>query len=661
MRKFYSAMLILGLWLPVQCMAQTRTKLTFDLDQPGAMVSPKLYGLMTEEINYSYDGGVYGELVRNRSFKDNPARPDHWLLLDSMDGASIKLEDNHEINSALTTCLKFDVLQAGKGTALANDGYWGIPVRPGTTYNGSLYIKAGEGEEVPLAVSIESRDGRTSYATTQLHVAGSGWKKIPFTLTTATEVSPTSDAYLVIRPQKAGTYRFAMVSLFPPTYHNRPNGNRADLTAFLATMHPKFLRFPGGNYLEGGMFSHRFDWKKTLGPIEERAGHPGPWGYRSTDGLGLLEFLEWCEDLNMEPLLAVFAGYTLNKDYIEAGPLLQPFVEDALEEIEYVTGDTTTKWGKRRAMDGHPAPFVLHYVEVGNEDGFDLSGSYDGRFAQFYDGIKAKYPTLEVISTAGGKDWLGSRVPVTLRHPDLVDEHYYRNAQEMEMNASQYDTYERKGPKVFVGEWATREGSPTPNFNAALGDAAWMTGMERNSDLVVMSCYAPLLVNVNPGGMQWKSDLVGYDALTTYGSPSFYAQQLFNEYRGDRVVPIEAEGIPTQLQKLNHQDSLRGVQPQMYPSLFYVATRDSKTHTLFLKVVNASGSQRPIDLQLKGGVKVKGAGKVVMLKADHPEDTNTITEPKKIIPVSQSIKGVKKSFTYNFAPYSITILQLETL
>jgi alpha-L-arabinofuranosidase len=329
------------------------------------------------------------------------------------------------------------------------------------------------------------------------------------------------------------------VSLFPPTYKDRPNGNRIDLMQKLADMRPAFLRFPGGNYLEGNTIPERFAWKKTIHGLEERPGHRCPWGYRSTDGLGLLEFLEWCEDLKMEPVLAVYAGYSLRGERVEPGEKLRPFVQEALDEIEYATGGPETTWGKERTKDGHKEPFKIQYVEVGNEDNFDRSGSYDGRFAQYYDAIKAKHPDLQVVATA----------PVKSRKPDVLDEHFYRSARQMERDARHYDKYDRNGPKIFVGEWATRDGNVTPSLNAALGDAAWMIGMERNADVVIMHCYAPLLVNISPGAKQWDTDLIGYDALNSFGSPSYYAQKMFSENRGDRVLPVDL------LQQAASQDS----------------------------------------------------------------------------------------------------------
>lgn len=658
---FQSVFMLNCLLAPLLLLGQAKTRLALDLSHPVSHVSPKLYGLMTEEINYSYDGGIYGELIRNRAFRDNPKNPDHWFLVKSQDdSSSIKLNTKNPVNKALPVSLQLTVSAANKSTGIANDGFWGIPVRPSTTYKGSFYALKEQAGDEGITVTIESTDGKTVYAKTVVSGISNQWQKLTYTLTTAATAVPTADTRLVLRPGGAGSYLFTLVSLFPPTYNGRNNGNRPDIMQLLADMHPSFLRLPGGNYLEGGMFSTRFDWKKTLGPIDQRPGHMGTWGYRSSDGMGLLEYLEWCEDLHMEPLLAVFAGYALNGDYLEAGPLLKPFVDEALEEIEYVTGDTTTKWGKKRATDGHPEPFKLHYVEVGNEDGFDKSRSYNGRFEQFADAIKARYPQLQVIATMGGKDWLGTRYPFDAGKADVVDEHYYRNAFEMESDADHYDKYDRKGPKVFVGEWATREGSPTPNFNSALGDAAWMTGMERNSDIVVMSCSAPLFVNVNPGGMQWESDLIGYNTLSSYGSPSYYAQQMFNTYKGDEVIGIHAEGIPTQLQKLNHKDSLASVKPKTYPGLFYVATRDNKSGTVYLKVVNCLASAQNINLELNGATKIKSGGEVVTMKANSPTETNTISDPKKIVPVISKFNGIKSAFNYQFAPYSITILKIET-
>ncbi len=435
--------------------------------------------------------------------------------------------------------LDISSVPAGGRAGVANDGYWGIPVKPSTTYHVSLYARASSGFSGPLMVDIESADGKTIVASGTIPSVGAAWKKYSVVLTTGAGVAESTDCRFVVSAKSPGSIWLDLVSVFPPTYDNTPNGNRIDLMQKLADMHQSFLRLPGGNYLEGNTIATRFNWKNTIGPVEHRPGHWGCWGYRSADGLGLLEYMEWCEDLHIQPLLAVYAGYSLGGEHVAAGPELQPFVQDALDEIEYCTGDVSTKWGAERAKDGHPAPFKIDYVEIGNEDGFDRSHSYAGRFGQFYDAIKAKYPNLKLIATM----WLpGIKT-------DVIDDHYYRSAAGMELDTHHYDTLDRSGPKIFVGEWASTEGSPTPNWKASLGDAAWLTGLERDSDIVVMASYAPLLVNVNPKGGQWSTNLIGYDALHSFGSPSYYVQLTFAQNKGDKVLPVEIEPQSSQAQK----------------------------------------------------------------------------------------------------------------
>jgi alpha-L-arabinofuranosidase len=618
---------------PVIAPGQTPQPLTLSVDakQVKASVSPMLYGLMTEEINFSYDAGLYGELIRNRTFQDNAGRAEHWFVHEGAGAdASVKIDKTTGPSEALPLSLQFTVKSASASgeAGIENEGFWGIPVRPRTKYIGSFYAKADEQFSGPVTVSLINDQSSKVLASSTVSVAG-GWKRYDFTLTSGADpVSANNRLRLsVARP---GTLWFSLVSLFPPTYHDRVNGNRIDLMEKLAAMKPAFLRFPGGNYLEGDHINERFEWKKTIGPLVGRPTHPSPWRYRSSDGMGLLEFLEWCEDLKMQPLLAVYAGYSLRGEYVKPGADLDPYIFDALDEIEYVTGGTNTKWGAQRAKDGHPAPFELTYVEVGNEDWFDKSGSYEGRFAQFYTAIKAKYPDLQLIATT----------PVKSTKPDLVDDHFYRSAKQFYDDVHHYDNTDRNGPKIFVGEWATREGSPTPNFGAALGDAAWMSGMERNSDLVVMSSYAPLLVNVNPGGMQWESDLIGYDVLTSYGSPSYYAQVMFSNHVGDQILGSTLTGTA--------------------PRFFYSATRDSKTGTIYLKLVNSDPEPQSVDLQLQGVASVAKSAKLVSMSAKTTAATNTILTPTAIVPVDSSIENAADRFSHVIPGYSIQILELKT-
>jgi alpha-N-arabinofuranosidase len=346
--------------------------------------------------------------------------------------------------------------------------------------------------------------------------------------------------------------------------------------------------------------------------------------------MGLLEFLNWCEDLHMQPVLAVYAGYSLHQQHVDPGPDLEPYVQDALDEIEYVTGSTSTKWGAERAKDGHPQPFALKYVEIGNEDQFDHSHSYDGRFAQFYKAIKAKYPNLQLIATT----------PVTSVKPDVLDEHFYKTAAEFYKDAHHYDKADRNGPKIFVGEWATMEGDPTPDFGAALGDAAWMTGMERNSDIVIMSSYAPLFVNVNPGAMQWHPDLIGYNAMESYGSPSYYAQVMFGKYHGDEIPQTDQAGNDAKF--------------------FYSVTRDTGNNEVYIKLVNTSSTPQPVDIKLDGATGVNHIANVVTLSAKTTAATNSITRPKNILPVESRFERASANFTYTLPGYSIQVLRLKT-
>jgi alpha-N-arabinofuranosidase len=743
----------------ITTMAQTEATVPvvqIQADKVTAKMPSTFYGLMTEEINYSYEGGLYGELIRNRSFKADaipeivkpedydpaknyPAKyptntmPKFWNTVHGC-GSTIVLDPTEPLNAALNVSLKLDASEAKKNSpaGIANSGYWGIPVQPNTTYRVSFYAKA-KGFSGPLTVSLvnvldtnkttvtahlldpkkskgkaefdwyvgkltnsetaeagsmvktNSKESKTftfylaemtqPLASAVVPKLSKDWQKYEVTLTTG-NIQPSKNNRLEItttEPRsfwaklwgKQATIWFQQVSLMPPTYKNRPNGNRVDLSELLAAAKPKFLRFPGGNYLEGDYFNERFNWKETIGPIEQRPGHRSCWGYWSTDGFGLPEFLGWCQDLNMEPVLAVFAGYTLKKDVIPAGPKLEPYVQEALEEIEYVIGDASTKWGAQRIKDGYPNPFKLRYVEIGNEDWFDRSGSYDGRFAQFYDAIRAKYPDLKIISTVGNEHPEAQRVHS--RTPDLVDEHYYRSEEEMESQSFVYDTRDRKNPtKIFVGEWATRVGSPTPNMAGALGDAAFMCCMERNADIVLMHCYAPLFVNVSDlgkgGSMQWKSDLIGYDALNSYGSPSYYAQKMFSEHQGDEVLAISAQNLPTYTWIQTGRTRNGVAQPPRtneVKSLFYSATRDTSSGKLILKIVNRADTAQETKIEINGVNSIAAEGTATVLKANNRDAANSLTEPNMVVPSTEKVSGLGTRFTRSYPPCSITILELQ--
>jgi alpha-N-arabinofuranosidase len=610
-------------------LAQSAT-LNVDLNHPKAPVSPTLYGLMTEEINYSYDGGLYAELVRNRTFRSDWSGILNWFVIENgTSSAKVSIDSKEGPSAALPSSAKLEVARAdAKSPAgLLNEGYWGMAVRPNTRYAGSLFAKTDAQSTLPLKVTLVADQSGQTLASASVPVNGTAWKEYKFEMQSG-NIAASSENHLEITIDRPATLWLQLVSLFPPTYHGTPNGNRIDIMEKLAAMHPSFLRFPGGNYLEGGNIQTRFDWKKMIGPLVDRPTHPTTWSYHSSDGMGLLEFLMWCEDLHMEPVLAVYAGYSLGGQVVKPGPDLDPYIKDALDEIEYVTGDSTTKWGAERARGGHPAPFKLHYVEVGNEDNFDRSKSYDGRYAQFLKAIQAQYPNLNVIAT----------MPVNGVTPDVVDDHYYKREQGMFELAKQYDNTDRKGPKIFVGEWATREGTPTPNLGAALGDAAFMTGLERNSDVVVMASYAPLFVNVNPGGMQWSTDLIGFDALNSYGSPAYYAQVMFSGCLGDHTVESSASGAGDKF--------------------FYSVTASSNSKVC-VKLVNAASTAQPVTITLSGLGSGTHTAVLNTLSANTTWATNTITHPDRVVPVHSKLAVKGERLEQVLPAHSIQVLEID--
>lgn len=617
-----------------------------------AHVSPLHAGLMTEEINHSFDGGLYAELVQDRTFNGpvtaTAGTLGSWSVIGTPGADSgVALELTRPLSDAVPISLRIDARSAAPDHRLgiANTGFWGMPIHAHTKYRLSFYAEVGTGFKGPLSASLESRDGSVTYASASVALSSATWKRYEVTLESAGDLVPTEDARLVLATEQPGTFWLTLVSLFPPTWNDHANGNRIDLMQKLADLHPKFLRFPGGSYLTGATIDSRFNWKATIGPLTTRAGHPNTWSGWASDGMGYLEFLTWCEDLGMEPVVGVYAGSSHHVD-VEPGAALQPFVQDALDEIEYATGDISTRWGAMRARDGHPAPFKLTYVEIGNEDN---KPSYDARFAQFFDAIRARYPAVQIIGS--GTLWAFGTIyghpQLKSRIPDVIDEHSYQTAAGNYKQVHHFDHYDRRGPKIFVGEWASLEtrpeldsgkGVPTPNMLGALGDAAWMIGMERNSDLVIMQAYAPLFTNVNPGAHQWPTNLIGFDALSSYGSPSYYAQRMFNTQRGDLVLA-------------SAQAALAG--------FFHSVTRDSQSGTIYIKAVNTTNASRRVTIRIDHAPIIGPGGKVSVL-AGAPDDTNSIQEPNKVVPVEQALGEIGARFTHDFPAHSVSVLQIPT-
>ena len=556
-------------------------------------------------------------------------------------GASVaaSLDTGAPLNSALDRSLRLDVASAGAGqrAGMANDGYFGVPVVPGQVYRVSFFARASGGFRGPLTVSLESADGSRAFATAQVGGLTEAWQRFTTTLRVPGGVTKTADGRFFIgidnrgrrvTPVAAGTSVWLqVVSLFPPTYRNRPNGLRPDLVGLLQAMKPKILRFPGGNYVEGVTIDTRWNWKQTIGPVWERPGHENSaWGYWSDDGLGLLEYLQLAEDLGVTPVMAVWAGLTLNGTVVAQADLA-PYVQDALDQIEYAIGPVSSTWGARRAADGHPAPFAVPYAEIGNEDFLNGgTASYDAyRYPLFYDAIKAKYPQVKLIATS----------TVTTRPTEIIDQHYYNSAQFFEQAATMFDSYDRTGPLVFVGEYsaiANAGGLPTGLLGNSIGEAAFMTGLERNSDVVLMSSYAPLYANYNH--TQWNPDLIGYDQLSSFGSTSYWVQQLFARNVGDKVLPVTATAT----------------------GLYYSATVDSRSGQVYLKIVNPGAQDVPAQIAF-GGRNAQVASVEVLADPD-PQAGNTLANPDAVVPSRGTLRGSSGVFTYQVPANSLTVLRV---
>ena len=491
---------------------RAQSTLTIDAASKGASISPTLYGIFFEEINHAGDGGIYAELIRNRSFEDdlptkslyprrrNPNVPGRSLLPNrgitgwhTVGEARAATATEHLLNEAQGACLRLDVKAVGAG--IRNEGFWGINAVKDTKYHLSFWLRADEEWAGTLTAALCSDDGKSLGSATVSITAKDEWARFEADII-ATGSDPK--AGLALTADKPGILYFDMVSLFPPTYKNRPNGCRKDLAELLEALHPKFMRFPGGCYVEGQTtesndLQNRFVWYNTIGPVEQRPGHLSVnWGYNISDGLGYHEMLQLSEDLGATPLFVVNVG--IGHGWLQPYNQIEEYIQEALNALEYANGPVTSKWGKLRAENGHPEPFNLRLLEVGNENANfyfdsnrDQSDHYFERYEQFYKAIKAKYPDVQVIGNveSWGTDnpsWR-SQLPV-----DLLDEHYYRSPSWFAARYNKYDSYDRRGPKIYVGEYAvTSDFGTNGHLTAGLGEAIYMLGMERNADVVTMA------------------------------------------------------------------------------------------------------------------------------------------------------------------------------
>ncbi|MBN1561141.1 alpha-L-arabinofuranosidase [candidate division KSB1 bacterium] len=638
----------------------TAPRISVDVTQPGAAISPTMYGIFFEDINFAADGGLYAELVKNRSFEfDWPLRG--WQVI-SRDGAKGRVLILRDEKSRNPRHLRIQLPQQGNGFGLMNEGFRGMGLWQDADYRFSVMARIIEGDITALRIELVDENERP-IAEARLEGLTSVWQSHQCQLTSN---STTSAAKLKVWIIGSGVLDMDMISLFPKeTWKARTNGLRADLVQLLADLQPGFLRFPGGCIVEGFDLSQRYQWKNTIGPLEERVVTINRWNfefkhrptpdYYQSYGLGFYEYFLLAEDLGAEPMPIVNCGMACQFNTAELAPLhqLDPYIADALDLIEFANGAADSKWGAIRAEMGHVEPFNMKMIGIGNEQ---WGPQYIERYVKFADAIKSKYPQMQLIAATGSDatifpngqeeiDYLWSQWRKL--EPDIVDEHFYRAPEWFLQNVDWYDSYERSGPRLFVGEWASQSvgvGSPDNrnNWKCALYEAAFMTGLERNADLVTMTCYAPLFGHEE--AWQWRPDLIWFDNLTSYGTANYYVQKLFSCHPGTRLLEIGVEESPKQ------DDETKG--------LYASATLDEKSGHVILKVVNVTDDVVETTIDLNGVKKMGGNATAILLRADSLTDENSLEEPKKIYPQESSFELTDARFDYEFTPLSLTILRV---
>ena len=503
---------------------QGQVKLDFDFNDRGQLVTDDHYGIFYEEINHAGDGGLYAELVRNRSFEEDINSPICWAGIGNTD---IALTSQHMLNTIQQRALRVDIKSANGG--VRNEGYWGVNVVSGRTYTLSFWLRAEANYDGTITAELQSNAGRRIGSTAIPVSATREWQKLTATIT-ATGDDPRG--YLALRGSAKGVICLDVVSLFPPTFKNRPNGCRQDLAQMLADLHPRFVRFPGGCYIEGfygdGQ-TNRFEWKKSVGPIEERPGHLNRnWGYKVTDGLGYHECLQLAEDLGAHSLFVVNMG--IGHEWKVDENDIDPFIQEALDAIEYARGSATdTFYGRMRAANGHPEPFDLKYLEIGNEQEFMLNrDDYMRRYMQFYRAIKTRWPDLHLIADSYYFDNVTEPV-------ELKDEHYYDTPDFFISQYARYDNQSKSSTRIYVGEYAvTKDCGWWGNLNAAIGEAVFMQGCENNSEAVTMMSYAPIFTHEE--NYVWHPDMIRFNSSLSYGTPSYYVQRMFSNNVGRQNI-----------------------------------------------------------------------------------------------------------------------------
>lgn len=608
--------------------AQTHT---FDVNtkKVGAKVQPTMYGIFFEDINYAADGGLYGELVKNRSFEF----PDALMGWKAFGKFEVKNDGLFE------RCPHYVVLgysgHNDAATGLQNEGYFGIGIEKAEDYRFSVWAKAISGDatvEVSL-VDENTMEEHQEFATAELKVSGNEWKKYELVLK-PTKTVQKANLRLLLKGKNSVALEH--VSLFPKhTFKDRDNGMRRDLAQALYDLHPGVFRFPGGCIVEGSSLEQRYQWKNSIGPVENRPLNGNRWlstfnyrlfpDYYQSYGLGFYEYFLLSEDIGAEPLPVLNVGMACQyqnwnnpKAHVPVDSL-QPYIQDCLDLIEFANGDVNTTWGKKRAEMGHPAPFNLKFLAVGNEQWDNL---YYERLRPFVKAIKAKYPNIKLIGTSGpdsegemfDKGWKAMKE----LKADLVDEHFYRDEHWFLSHGLRYEGYDRKGPKVFAGEYACHgKGKKWNHFETSLYEAAFMTDLERNADVVDMATYAPLFAHVD--GWQWRPDMIWYDNTRMFKTVSYYVQQMYACNKGTNVLPLTMKG-----------KAVAGQEGQ--DGLFASAVVDKQKGEVIVKVANTSDKTQEVTLNLNG-LKGSRSASLTTLQCDNMDAENTLDNPNKIRPV----------------------------
>ena len=633
----FSAVMIMS--LP----ANAQRQLIVQANKPGAVVQPTMYGIFFEDINFGADGGLYAEMVENRSF-EFPDKLMGWNVF-----GNVKVGDARpafDRNPHYVTL--GDSGHIEKRTGLENRGFFGMGLKKGLRYDFSVYARLHDANSRPSRIRVELVNAKNSIITRQrITIDSREWKKYTCSLTpNVTDAKGLMRIFL----ETAEGVDLDHVSLFPS---DNWNGLRADLVRDLEDLKPGIFRFPGGCIVEGTDQETRYQWKNSVGQVENRPLNENRWNYTfahrmypnyfQTYGMGFYEFFLLSEKIGAEPLPVVSCGLACqyqNRTDDAHVPVddLQPYVDDALDLIEFANGGTDTRWGKLRADMGHPEPFNLKQIGVGNEQWGAL---YPVRLEKFVSAIRAKYPKIKICGSSGpsadGKDFDYGWKEMKRLKVDLVDEHYYKPPQWFFDNAGRYDNYDRKGPKVFAGEYAAHGKGDFNNWEAALSEAAFMTGLERNADVVYQATYAPLFAHVE--GWQWKPDLIWFDNLTSVRSANWYVQMLYGTNKGTHVLRLTEDGSP-----VKGKDGL-------YASA--VVDKDKKQY--IVKIANNADRSQMVNINFKG---IKNVGKVgVTLLSGSPQMENLVGQPEAIHPVESSIEGVGSTLNIEVPSKSFMVLK----